>query len=115
MFVTLNKDDASFASHIQYKDHALAADLFHWESPNSWRQQTKAMLRCIGHGPEASEHRLLFVRERSSGGVEGTFRCFGQVDQHGELQGDRPVALTWQLREPLPELIFEATSLLASG
>jgi len=115
MFVTLNKDDASFASHIQYKDHALSADLFHWESPNSWRQHTKAMLKCIGEGPEASEHRLLFVRERSSGGVEGTFRCFGQVDQQGELEGDRPVALTWRLRQPLPELIFEATNLLATG
>ena len=37
MFVTLNKDEASFASHIQYKDHAVSADLFHWESPNNWR------------------------------------------------------------------------------
>lgn len=115
MFVTLNKDEASFASHIQYKDHALSADLFHWESPNSWRQHTKAMLKCIGEGPQASEHRLLFVRERSSGGVEGTFRCFGQVDQQGELEGARPVALTWRLRQPLPELIFEATNLLATG
>jgi hypothetical protein len=115
MFVTLNKDDASFASHIQYRDHALAADLFHWESPNSWRQQTKAMLRCIGQGYQASEHRLLFVRERSNGGVEGTFRCFGQVDRAGELEGDRPVALTWRLRQPLPEVILEATSLLATG
>ena len=115
MFVTLNKDDASFASHIQYKDHAVSADLFHWESPNNWRQHTKAMLRCIGDGADASKHRLLFVRERSSGGVEGAFRCFGQVDLHGELEGDRPVALTWRLRQPLPELIFEATKLLATG
>ena len=80
MFVTLNKDDASFASHIQYKDHALAADLFHWESPNNWRQTDQSDAEVHRQGPEASEHRLLFVRERSSGGVEGTFRCFGQVD-----------------------------------
>lgn len=115
MFVTLNKDESSFASHIRYKDHALSPDLFHWESPNNWRQDTKAMLRCIGEGPEASEHRLLFVRERSSGGIEGTFRCFGQVDLAGKLEGNRPVALTWRLRQPLPEVIFEATQLLATG
>ena len=48
-------------------------------------------------------------------GCRGAFRCFGQVDQHGDLEGDRPVALTWRLRQPLPELIFEATSLLATG
>jgi len=115
MFVTLNKDEASFASHIQYKDHALSAELFHWETPNNWRQTTPATLRCIGAGPGASEHRLLFVRERSQGGVDGTFRFFGQVDQHGELEGDRPVAVTWRLRQPLPEVVFEATSLLATG
>lgn len=115
MFVTLNKDESKFASNIQYKDHAVSADLFHWESPNNWRQHTSGMLRCIGRGPEASQHRLLFVRERSSGGIEGTFRCFGQVDLYGDLKGDRPVALTWRLRQPLPELIFESTSLIATG
>lgn len=113
MFVTPNKDDASFASHVQYKDHALSVDLFYWESPNNWRQYTKAMLRCIGDGPDAYEHRVLFVRERSS--AEGTFRYFGGVDSYGELEGDRPVALTWRLRQPLPELIFEATNLLATS
>ena len=71
MFVTVNKDDASFASHIQYKDHAVSADLFHWEAPNNWRQHTQTMLECIGVGPDASEHRLLFVRERSSGVSRG--------------------------------------------
>ncbi len=115
MFVTLNKDASSFASHIRYRDHALSPDLFHWESPNNWRQHTSAMLKCIGVGPGASRHRLLFVRERSSGGVEGTFRCFGQVDLEGELEGERPVALTWRLRQPLPEVIFEATQLVAAG
>ncbi len=73
------------------------------------------MQRCIGDAPDGSEHRLLFVRERSSGGVEGTFRCFGQVDLDGELEGDRPVALTWRLRQPLPEMIFEATSLVVAS
>jgi hypothetical protein len=115
MFVTLNKDESKFASNIQYKDHAVAADLFHWESPNNWRQNTSAMLRCVGRGPDASQHRLLLVRERSSGGIEGTFRCFGQVDLYGDLDGDRPVALTWRLRQPLPELIFESTRLIATG
>ncbi|MGD9960155.1 DUF3427 domain-containing protein [Nocardioides sp.] len=115
MFVTLNKDEAKFASNIQYKDHAISADLFHWESPNNWRQHTSAMLRCVGRGSQSSRHRLLFVREKSNGGIEGTFRCFGQVDLYGELEGDRPVGLTWKLRQRLPELIFETTSLLATG
>jgi superfamily II DNA or RNA helicase/HKD family nuclease len=115
MFVTLHKDNAKFSSTVQYKDHALTTELFHWESPNNWRQQTPAMRKCIGEGPASSEHRLLFVRERSSGATEGVFRCFGQVDLHGELEGDRPVALTWKLRQPLPELVFESTSLVLAG
>ena len=83
--------------------------------PDNWRQQTPAMRKCIGAGAGSSQHRLLFVRDRSDGAIEGTFRCFGQVDLHGELGGDRPVALTWKLRQPLPELVFESTSLILAG
>lgn len=115
MFVTLHKDNSKFASNVQYKDHAIAADLFHWESPNNWRQQSPAMLRCVGKGSGASEHRILFVREKSLGAIHGTFRCFGQVDLEGGLEGDRPVGLTWRLRQPLPEVVFESASLIAAG
>ncbi len=115
MFVTLHKDARQFSSTTQYRDHALTADLFRWETPNRWRQDSRATLTCIGSGPDASTHRLLFVRERSSGPVEGTFRCFGLVDLHGELDGDRPVSLTWKLRTPLPEVAFESARLIAAG
>lgn len=115
MFVTLHKDTSKFSSTTQYRDHALTSGLFHWETPNSWRQSSPATRRCIGEGDGASLQRLLFVRERSSGPVEGTFRCFGQVDLHGSLEGDRPVGLTWRLRQPLPEVVFEAASLVAAG
>lgn len=115
MFVTLHKDSTKFSSTTQYRDHALTTDLFHWESPNSWRQTSPAMLRCAGLSSDGSVHRLLFVRERSTGAVESTFRCFGLVDLHGELEGDRPVALTWRLRSPLPAEVFEATQLVAAG
>lgn len=115
LFVTLNKDAKKFSSTTQYKDHALSSDLFHWESPNSWRQDSPAMLKCVGQGPDGSIHRLLFVRESSQGPIDGTFRCFGQVDLAGSLEGDRPVALTWKLRQPLPEVIFESASLVAAG
>ncbi len=115
MFVTLHKDESKFSSTTQYQDHAVTANLFHWESPNNWRQDGAAMKRCIGAGPDASEHRLLFVREKSGGPLEGQFRCFGQVDLHGELEGERPVALTWKLRQPLPELVFESAALVVAG
>jgi superfamily II DNA or RNA helicase/HKD family nuclease len=115
MFVTLNKDSKQYAPSIQYRDFALAPDLFHWESPNSWRQDSPATLRCIGAGDGASRRRLLFVREGRTGAVASTFRCFGQVDLSGDLVGDRPVAMTWKLRQPLPELAFESVRLLAAG
>ena len=49
------------------------------------------------------------------GAIEGTFRSFGQVDLHGHLEGERPVALTWKLRQPLPEVVFEATTLILAS
>jgi len=115
MFVTLNKDSKQYAPSIQYRDFALAPDLFHWESPNNWRQDSPATLRCIGAGDGASRRRLLFVREGRTGAAASTFRCFGQVDLSGDLVGDRPVAMTWKLRQPLPELAFESVRLLAAG
>lgn len=115
MFVTLEKDSKQYAPSLQYRDFALAPDLFHWESPNSWRQDGPATRRCVGLGDDGSRQRLLFVREGRTGATTSTFRCFGQVDVTGDLTGDRPVAMTWSLRQPLPELAFESARLLAAG
>lgn len=115
MFVTLHKDAKKFSSSTQYRDHALAPDLFHWESPNNWRQTGKALQTCIGEGAQPSKHRLLFVRETDKGPRDGTFRCFGQVDRFGPLEGDRPVGIVWKLRQPLPQAVFEETRLIATG
>lgn len=115
MFVTLHKDETRYAPSVQYRDHALSPSLFHWESPNSWRQDSPAMLRCIGRGEGASDQRLLFVREAARGWSNSRFRLFGQVDLTGDLVGERPVALTWELRQPLPEVVFESARLLAVG
>jgi superfamily II DNA or RNA helicase/HKD family nuclease len=104
LFVTLHKDDKRYAPSVQYRDHAVARDLFHWESPNTWRATSPAMLRCAGRGDDASAHR-----------IRGRFRLFGEVDRDGPLEGERPVALTWRLRRPLPEAIFESTRLVAAG
>ena len=115
MFVTLDKDSRMYSPSIQYKDHSISPELFHWESPNSWRQSGPAMLSCLGEGKRPSAHRLLFVRESRTGAVTSTFRFFGEVDRAGALDGERPVAVTWRLRQPLPERIFEATRLVAAG
>jgi superfamily II DNA or RNA helicase/HKD family nuclease len=115
MFVTLHKDASRYAPSVQYRDHAISNELFHWESPNNWRQDGKAMRRCAGIGPNASIHRFLFVRESANGTVSARFRFFGEVDPEGELVGERPVAMAWRLRQPLPERIFESTRLVAAG
>lgn len=115
MFVTLHKDTKTFSSTIQYRDHALSPELFHWETPNTWRQSSPATRNCVGDGEGASRHRLLFVREQNKGPIESTFRCFGLVDQYGELEGNRPVGITWKLRTPVPEVVFESAQLIAAG
>ena len=114
MFVTLEKDSKQYSPSIQYRDFALAPDLFHWESPNNWRQDGPATKRCVGIGEDGSRQRLLFVREGRTGATTSTFRCFGQVDLSGELR--RPAGSDdWRLRQPLPELAFESARLLAAG
>ncbi|MCB0877888.1 MAG: DUF3427 domain-containing protein [Thermoleophilia bacterium] len=115
MFVTLHKDEQRYAPSVQYRDHAISRELFHWESPNNWRQTSNAMKACAGIGPDASQHRLLFVREASTGWTKSRFRLFGEVDLDGELIGERPVAIAWRLRCPLPEVVFGAVRIVSSG
>ena len=115
MFVTLNKDDASFASHIQYKDHAVSADLFHWESPNSWRQHTKAMLRCIGNGPEASDTSPALRTRAKQRGRRGNVPLLWSG--RSVTASSRAIVL-WHSPGGCGNrcrMILEATSLLAAG
>jgi hypothetical protein len=115
LFVTLRKSESSFSPTTMYRDYAISRDLFHWESQNATHEDTPTGRRYIGQGPTRGEI-ILFVRELESrpNGAGAPFACLGPVD-YQRHQGARPMQITWQLRNPLPEAILETSRLVSAA
>lgn len=107
LFVTLKKSERDYSPTTMYRDYAISPELFHWESQSTTRQDSVTGRRYINHAGEGSSV-LLFVRETAKGeaGTE-PYLCVGPV-QYLSHEGERPMAITWRLRTPMPELMFES-------
>lgn len=103
LLVTLRKGD-SFSPTTRYRDYPLTPDLFHWESQNRTSTASPTGRRYI----EGGSHVVLFVRETTDDEI-GTapYTCLG-VAEHVEHQGERPIAITWRLRRPMPAELLRA-------
>jgi superfamily II DNA or RNA helicase/HKD family nuclease len=104
LLVTLNKSEEHYTPTTMYRDYVIARDRFHWESQSGSSQHTGAGQRYV----ERSSRPLLFMRfERTD-----PYLFIGQGDLES-AQGDRPIAITWKLRTPLPEDVFQAARRVA--
>jgi superfamily II DNA or RNA helicase/HKD family nuclease len=99
LLVTLNKSAEHYTPTTMYRDYVISRDRFHWESQSGASRHTGAGKRYV----ERSSRILLFVRfERTD-----PYLFLGQADLVS-AEDDRPIAITWQLRTPLPEDVFQA-------
>jgi superfamily II DNA or RNA helicase/HKD family nuclease len=99
LLVTLNKSEEHYTPTTMYRDYVISRDRFHWESQSGASQRTGAGKRYV----ERSSQILLFMRSDRT----DPYLFIGQ----GELvsaEGNRPIAITWKLRTPLPEDVFQA-------
>ena len=83
--------------------------LIHWESQSTTTERSPSGQRYIHHASRGS-HVLLFVRE-TPGHRAYTFLGTAQYVSHS---GERPMAITWRLDDPLPEAVY-AMSRVAAG
>ncbi len=112
LFVTLRKSERSFSPSTMYRDYALSRSRFHWESQNSAHERTPTGKRYINHGSDV----VLFVREtnRRPNGAGAPFTCLGPVSYLSH-QGEKPMQILWQLEHELPEVLLEASQLVAAA
>jgi len=104
LLVTLNKSEEHYTPTTMYRDYVISRDRFHWESQSGASQHTGAGKRYL----DRSSRPLLFVRfERTE-----PYLFLGQVDLES-AEGNRPIAITWKLRTPLPEDVFQAARRVA--
>lgn len=111
--VTLHKSEADYSPTTMYKDYAISPDLFHWESQSSTSVASKTGERYLGHRTEGT-HVLLFARPEklTELGSGAPYFFLGEAD-YVSHRGERPIAITWRLRVPMPTSVFEIAKVVA--
>jgi superfamily II DNA or RNA helicase/HKD family nuclease len=114
LLVNLRKTERDFSPTTMYRDYALSPELFHWESQNATAVASVTGQRYL-HQREACTHVALFVREAKANdlGDGAPFLCLGLCDIV-DHRGERPIAITWRLRRPMPADTFLAARVVAS-
>lgn len=95
LFVTLDKS-AGYHDRIAYRDYAVSAERFHWQSQNSAGPDTPAGRRYLDSAMNGWQFQL-FVRVRKG----EAYRACGPVTLES-AEGSRPMSITWLLASPLP-------------
>jgi hypothetical protein len=108
LLVTLEKSDLQ--EDHQYKDHFTDPSTFAWQSQNRTTQSSRHGQLISSH--QKLNHRIhLFVRKtKKIGGKAAPFLYCGEVD-FVKWEGEKPISVTWRLREELPERWQEAFQL----
>ena len=113
LLVTLRKNEKEFSPQTMYRDYALTPSLFHWESQHRTGENSATGRRYRTHAREGS-HVLLFTRQSKSydSGFPEPYVFHGTA-RYVEHRGERPMAITWQLDEPMPEDLFRRAAVAA--
>jgi hypothetical protein len=108
-FVTLTKDERHYSPTTMYRDYAISRRLFHWESQSTTTERSPTGRRYVGQR-ERGGHVLLFLRP-TRGHRAYTFAGTASYVSH---QGERPMAITWRLDEPLTEELYASARVSAA-
>lgn len=113
-FVTLNKSESDYSPTTMYRDYAVSYELFHWESQSTTSAASVTGRRYINHDDQGSSV-LIFARETAKAEVgTGPYLCLGPA-YYVSHEGERPMAITWKLRSPMPEVTFEGARAVSVG
>ena len=111
LFITLRKNEKDYSPQTLYRDFALSRDLFHWETQHSTTVSSAQGQRYI-HQRTNGVRILLAVREAklNAWGATAPYLLLGPAD-YVSHEGERPIAITWRLQNPIPADIFETFTL----
>lgn len=94
---TLDKTSGQFSPTTRYRDYAISSELIHWESQSATWAESETGRRYQQHALTGSSV-MLFARERAD---ERAFWFLGPAT-YVRHEGERPMAIVWRLRHPLP-------------
>lgn len=107
LLVTLVKSEAHFSPTTMYRDYAINASLFHWESQSGTSVASPTGQRYLTQRTSGSEV-LLYVRGSKvwEFGGGAPYLLLGDAD-FVEHRGERPIAVTWKLRREMPPQVLQ--------
>lgn len=107
LLITLQKSEDHFSPTTMYRDYAINSTLFHWESQSTTSQASPTGQRYLRQRDQGTDV-LLYVRSGKTWEFGGgaPYTLLGQAD-YVEHRGDKPIAITWQLRRPMPPQILQ--------
>ncbi len=107
LLVTLVKSEAHFSPTTMYRDYAISATLFHWESQSGTSVASPTGQRYVTQRSNGSEV-LLYVRGSKvwEFGGGAPYLLLGDAD-YVEHRGERPIAVTWKLRREMPPQVLQ--------
>lgn len=113
-FVDLHKAERDYSPTTMYRDYAINREPFHWESQSRQAPGQPTVQRYINHAAMGTQV-LLFVRERKTYEFGTAPFTFLGPSTYVEHRGERPVAFTWRLPQPMPETLFESARSVAAA
>ncbi|SFU77453.1 DUF3427 domain-containing protein [Halomonas korlensis] len=105
--VTFQKDERDFSPTTRYRDYPISRTLLHWESQSNTTQFSGTGQNYL-HFEERGYTILFFARlTKRIDGETAPFIFLGPAKALKSYQGDRPIAMTWELEYPIPAELFE--------
>jgi hypothetical protein len=114
LFITLKKNERDYSPQTLYRDYAISRELFHWETQHTTSLASPQGRRYLQQR-ENGTHVLLAVRgaKTDSWGATAPYLLLGPAEYVSHT-GERPIAITWRLTNPIPADSYEAFKLAAA-
>lgn len=107
--INLKKSDAEFSPSTMYRDYPISRTLFHWESQSRTTVTSATGQRYL----TGASTVLLFVRaERENEFGTAPYLFLGPAT-YVRHEGERPIAITWQLAVAMPTDFYQLATVAA--
>ncbi len=105
--ITFRKVEKDFSPTTQYRDYPISRTQLHWESQSTTTQISATGLNYL-HFKERGYTILFFARlDKRIENETAPFVFLGQAKNLLSAEGNRPIAMVWELTTPMPAALFE--------
>ena len=107
LFVDLYKEEGIKES-INYDDNFVSPNEFHWQSPNSTKQESEIGSNLINNADNKVNLHLFVRKYPKVENVTSTYVYLGKVNTiKGSAKGNKPISMRFKLENEVPSDLYE--------